>query len=98
MTQQYLAGELSLRLAQLEVVIAGKAALRELTRLRLTVEDGPLTALSACLTDAVRLTDRLCWDALARGDAATFATEAAIGADLREFGVCARLLEEEDAL
>jgi hypothetical protein len=94
-TQQYLAGELSLRLAELEAAVASQAGVNEAARLRREAEAGPLTALSCTLVRALELTDRLCWDSLAHGDTATFACEAAIGADLREFGLCARLLAED---
>ena len=43
---------------------------------------------------ALVLTDRLCWDSLERGDPAVFTCQAAICAELRDFGICARLLEE----
>jgi hypothetical protein len=43
---------------------------------------------------ALALTDRLCWDSLERGDTLGFACQAAICAELRDFGICARLLEE----
>ena len=39
--------------------------------------------------------DYLCWDSLSVGDMATFDRQAAISADLRAFGICARLLDEE---
>ena len=44
---------------------------------------------------AVELTDRVCWDALARGETGAFVREAAICAELWEFGVCAGLLEDD---
>jgi hypothetical protein len=46
------------------------------------------------LTRTIDVTDGLCWDALARGDTAAFNRQAAAGAQLRDFGVCAGLLEE----
>jgi hypothetical protein len=94
MTQQYLAGELSLRLAQLESVVASQASVDEVAQLRREVETTPLTALTAVVVRALELTDGLCWDSLARGDTATFTSQAAICAELCEFGVCAGLLEE----
>ncbi len=36
----------------------------------------------------------VCWDTLRWGDVATFVREVAINAELRELGVCAGLLEE----
>jgi hypothetical protein len=43
---------------------------------------------------ALVLTDRLCWDSLEQGDTAAFTCQAAISLELRDFGICARLLEE----
>jgi hypothetical protein len=40
------------------------------------------------------LTDGLCWDSLNRGDTTAFLRQAAVGAELHDFGVCACLLEE----
>jgi hypothetical protein len=47
------------------------------------------------LAQALAVADRLRWDSLPAGDIASFGRQAAISADLRLFGVCARLLEEE---
>ncbi len=82
MTQQYLAGELSLLLA----------------RLQATATDRPLTALTSVVVRALALTDRLCWGSLQRGDTAAFTCQAAACAELREFGLCAGLLEEDNLI
>jgi hypothetical protein len=94
MTQQYLVGELSVLLARLEAVATDQTAVRDVAQLRRGAEIGPVTALPSMVVRALALTDRLCWDALERGDTLAFACQAAICAELREFGVCARLLEE----
>ncbi|HXQ55699.1 MAG TPA: hypothetical protein VOA19_07855 [Actinomycetes bacterium] len=94
MTQQYLAGELSLRLARLQAVATNQASVREVAHLRREVEAGPLTALTSVVMRALALTDSLCWDSLDRGNAAVFSQQATISAELCEFGVCAGLLEE----
>ena len=94
MTQQYLAGELSLRLARLQAVAGNQASVRAVAHLRQEAETGPLTALASVATRALALTDDLCWDSLERGNAVAFSQQAAISAELREFGVCAGLLEE----
>lgn len=91
-TRQYLIGELSVRLEQLQA--AAPAAGRELADLRCQVETRPVTWLPAELAGALALADGACWDSLDRGDAAAFACQAAIGADLRLFGACARLLDD----
>ena len=94
MTQQYLAGELSVLLTRLEAVATDQAAVREIAQLRRGAEIGPVTALPSMVGRALALTDRLCWDSLERGDPAAFTCQAAICAELRDFGICARLLQE----
>ena len=94
MTQQYLAGELSVLLAQLQAVATNQATVGDVAQLRREAETGPVTALPALVVRALALTDRLCWDSLEQGDPAAFTCQAAICAELRDFGICARLLEE----
>jgi hypothetical protein len=94
MTQQYLAGELSVLLARLQAVTTTQAAVRDVAQLRREAETGPVTALPSLVVRALVLTDRLCWDSLEQGDTAAFTCQAAICAELREFGICARLLKE----
>jgi hypothetical protein len=93
-TVQYLIGELSARLGQLQSTV-GPAPARDIVSLREQVETGPVTRLAAATSRALALADQLCWDSLSRGDTASFTRQAAISADLRLFGVSARLLEEE---
>jgi hypothetical protein len=94
MTQQYLAGELSLLLAQLQAVTTNTAWVRDLTRLRREAETMPLMTLSLVAVRALELTNDVCWDSLERGDTADFVRQATICAELWEFGVCADLLDE----
>lgn len=94
MTQQYLVGELSLRLAQLREVAGQTAFERAVTQLRREAEMEPLESLSRLLLRALALGDQLCWDSLARGEATAFNSQAAVCADLYDFGVCASLLDE----
>jgi hypothetical protein len=94
MTQQYLAGELSVLLARLQAVATNQAAVGDVAQLRRKVETGPVTTLPALVVRALALTDGLCWESLEQGDSAAFTCQAAICAELRDFGVCARLLEE----
>jgi hypothetical protein len=94
MTQQYLAGELSVLLAQLQAVATNQVAVRDVAQLRREAENGPVTALPSVVVRALALTDRLCWDSLQQGDTAAFSCQAAICAELRDFGICARFLEE----
>jgi len=95
MTQQYLAGELSSLLGDLQSVATSGASARELARLQHEAETWPLLALSSVAVRALVVTDDLCWDSLTRADAASFARQAALGAELHEFGVCAGLLEDD---
>lgn len=95
MTQQYVAGELSLRLGQLQAVTTDQERAREVGRLRYEAERVPRAALGCVMVRALGLADRLCWDSLACGDARAFSRQAAVCADLWEFGICARLFEED---
>ena len=94
MSGRYLIGELSVRLEQLQAA-AGQAAACGVADLRHQVEVSSVAWLAAETIRALALADRLCWNSLSRGDTSAFARQAAIGADLHLFGVCARLLEEE---
>lgn len=99
MTQDYLIGELSVRLEQLQATTRHAAGeverLRgEVARLRGEVESGPPSRLTAAMVHAIMLADHLCWDSLTRGDGAAFARQAEISAELRQFGICARLLSD----
>jgi hypothetical protein len=96
MTQQYLTGELSLLLEQLEAVGRGEPGSVAVRDLRTEAEATAPSALAAVLMCALELTDSLCWKSVTRGDAAAFDRQAATATQLREFGVCARLLEEVD--
>jgi hypothetical protein len=94
MTQQYLLGELSLILGELQAVAANEAAVRDVARLRQEAEAGPLAALASVAARALELTDGWCWDSLMRGDPAAFTRQAAICAELWEFAACAGLFED----
>jgi hypothetical protein len=94
MTQQYLAGELSVLLERVQAVTASEAAGRDAWSLRQAAETVPVQALGWVTVRALALTERLCWDSLNRGDTAAFTRQAAAGAALREFGVCASLLRD----
>lgn len=94
MTQQYLIGELSLILGELQAVVTNEAAVRDVVRLRQEAEITPPAALGPVVVGAAKLIDRLCWDALTRGETDAFIREFAICAELWDFGVCAGFLEE----
>jgi hypothetical protein len=93
MNQEYLIGELSVRLEQLQAA-ARHAAASDLADLRHQVENRPVTWLAAEMIRALALGDLLCWDSLAEGDTSAFDRQAAICSDLRLFGVCARLIDD----
>jgi hypothetical protein len=98
MTQQYLAGELSLLLGRLQAAATNQRSLRDVARLRREAETEPLAALASVVVRALQLTDGLCWDSLELGETAAFFGQAAFCAELREFGVCAGLLDEDDLI
>jgi hypothetical protein len=94
MTQQYLAGELSLFLAQLRVVATNEDSRRRVAELRREAETMPLPALASVAVRAVVLADAMCWNSIARGDITAFSRQAEACAALYEFGLCAGLLHE----
>ena len=94
MTQQYLIGELSLLLAQLQAVATNRSCAHDVACLRHEAETGPLARLTPIAVRALELTERQCWDSLSEGDTAAFASQAAVSAQLHEFGVSAGLLGE----
>ena len=93
MTQEYLIGEVSVRLEQLQAATARGEA-QDVARLRREVETRPLTSLATAVARALALADGLCWEALSRGNVGEFDQQARISADLRLFGQCARLLSD----
>ncbi len=95
-TQQYLIGEVSLRLAQLQAVVLEPSLARAVAQLRGEAETSPLGALPAVLIRTFDMTDAICLDSLARGDMTVFFSQVASAAELREFGVCAGLIEDSD--
>lgn len=92
MTQQYLAGELSVLLAQLAAVATSPRSRETALGLRRLAETVPVSDLAFVVAGALALGDELCWESLESGSAAAFAEQAGIGAELREFGVSSRLL------
>ena len=94
MTQQYLAGELSLLLGDLQAAMTDEAAAVEVTHLRQRAETGRRPAMVSVAVRALEVAECGCWDSLTRGDAAAFIRQATVCAELWEFGVCAGLLED----
>jgi hypothetical protein len=93
MTQEYLIGEVSVRLEQLQAATARSEA-QDVAELRREVETTPLTSLATTVARALTLADGLCWDSLSQGNVDEFDQQARISADLRLFGLCARLLPD----
>ena len=93
MTKQYLVGELSCLLADLQPVPDDllAAALRDLRR---EVEAGPPWGLDPLAERAIRLTDSICWATLERGDVAQFCKAVDAAVRVQEFTLCANLLPE----
>ena len=94
MTQQYLVGELSSILGELQALVPNGPAAREIAHLRLEAEATPPRALAPLVGRAVALANRVGSDALATGAAAPFIRALAICAELRALGVCAGYLAD----
>jgi hypothetical protein len=93
MTRQYLIGELSSLLGELQAA-ARSASAEGVADLRREAETGPPTALSSTAARALEEANRMSWDSLVRGDSAAFVRQVAICGELWEFGVSAGLFEE----
>jgi hypothetical protein len=96
MTQQYLIGEMSVRLEELQAA-ADQDASRNVASLRHETETRPPAFLASAAARALALADDMCWDSLSQGDTDAFARQVGISAELRLFGVCAGLLDEDCA-
>ncbi|MDA8208062.1 MAG: hypothetical protein M0Z92_03620 [Actinomycetota bacterium] len=98
MTQQYLVGELSLLLGELEVEVCQRDFAQKVAGLRRKLEHSPPGRLSEMAWQALELADDVCWDSLQRADASALICQAATCARLREFAVCAALIDEDERL
>lgn len=92
MTQQYIVGQFSVLLEDLQP--PSGELLTAVRELRSEVERCPLSMLPALAQQAVSLTDTICWNALEQGDAGGFCAYAKRAAALGEFIDAARLLGE----
>jgi hypothetical protein len=95
MTQQYIIGELSLWLAELQATAPGEESACGFARLRLEAETAPFAALPLVAMRALDLMRGLCQNSLARGDLRALTNQATMAAELRDFAVSASLLVEE---
>jgi hypothetical protein len=93
-TEQYIIGELSVRLVQLEAVAPNEESANEFARLRVATEKAPFETLPNMALQALHLIRGVCRDSLARGDLRALTSQATMAAELREFAVSARLLAE----
>ena len=94
MTQQYIIGELTLRLMQLQASAPTCESASEFERLRLQTETASFEALPYMAMHALDLVRSLCRDSLVRGDLRALTYQASMAADLREFAVSASLLAD----
>lgn len=97
MTQQYVAGEMSLLLAHLQSVATDEESAREIESFRREAETMPLATLASVAVRAMALADGMCWASIARGDATGFSRLAEVSAHLHEFSTCAGLLQDQIA-
>jgi hypothetical protein len=94
MTQNYIAGELSLLLGQLRSLSGSEQAVGQAAALRNEAETSPVYALRPVAARAVEFAESLCWESLEEGDVSAFHRRAEALVDLYEFAVCSRLLPE----
>ena len=91
MTQQYIVGQLSSLLSELESVRGEwRGDVRELRR---DVESSPLTRLPELARRALNLIDMICWADLEDGDTRGLTRHARTALALHEFADSARLLQ-----
>ena len=98
MTQQYLVGELSLLLGELQLEVCQRDFVKKVAGLRRRVERSPVGSLTQMAWQALELADDVCWDSLQRADASALICQSATCAKLREFAVCAALIDEDERL
>jgi hypothetical protein len=95
MTCQYLAGELSALVGELKSTAAGKIDGADLDVLRREVETVSPTLLPSVARRVLDRARSLCWESLSRGDMVSFGLCTSVCANLRDFVVCAGLVDEE---
>jgi hypothetical protein len=93
MTQQYLIGQFSLLLEDMQPS-PGDRFVRAVDDLRGEVERSPVQMLPKLAREAMVLSDMMCWGALERGDAIGFCRYAKAAVALGEFTDAAGLLAE----
>ncbi|MGA8207017.1 MAG: hypothetical protein WB801_07470 [Candidatus Dormiibacterota bacterium] len=94
MTRQYLAGELSLMLGQLEATVSDPEGVREVASLRHEAEALPVCDLGSLVSRALALSDKICLHSVESGSWAAFSFQTSICSELWRFGVGAGLLAD----
>ena len=89
---------MSLLLGELQVEVCQREFSQKVAGLRRTLECSPVARLSEMAWQALELADDVCWDSLERADASALISQAATCAKLREFAVCAALIDEDERL
>ncbi|MGC8473966.1 MAG: hypothetical protein ACP5PW_06120 [Candidatus Dormibacteria bacterium] len=95
MTRQYLLGELSVRLGDLESVATGQEQRQLAGQLRRDAERMPAGCLGNLIWQGLRLGEEACQGALESGDWPEFLQRMAVCSSLWEFGVCSGLIDSE---
>ena len=93
MTQQYLIGQFSVLLEDLQPPL-GDCLATAVRDLRREVETSPLSMLPRLAQEAMSLSDVICWEALERGNVNGFCRYAKTAVALGELTDSARLLPE----
>jgi hypothetical protein len=95
MTQQYLIGQFSVLLEDLQPS-PGDCLAAAVHDLREEVEHSPVPMLPTLACQAMALSDKICWGALERGDASSFCRYVKAAAALGEFTDAAGLVFRSD--
>jgi hypothetical protein len=95
MTRQYLLGEMSVLLAELETLAAPRSSVGEVARLRRAAETSAPAALGGVAERALEVSRVLCWESFSVGDMVGLGRQATLCAELHDFGVCAGLLDDD---
>lgn len=85
-------------LGELQLEVCRSDFAQKVAGLRQTVEHCPVSCLSQMAWQALELADDVCWDSLQRADASALICQSATCARLREFAVCAALIDEDERL
>ena len=93
MTRQYLSGELSLRLGDLESVATDLQQRQLVAQLRRDAERMPTGCLGDLVWRGLRLGEEACQVALEEGDWQEFLQRMAVCSSLWEFGLCSCLID-----